>query len=166
MDPDGFSDTDSTLVIVYDPNDSFVTGGGWIHSPEGAYAVDPSLTGKANFGFVSKYRKGTSVPTGQTQFQFQVADLNFQSTSYEWLVISGPKAQYKGVGTINGIDTYGFLLTANDGQVTGGGGFDKFRIKIRDKNNGDALIYDNQGGPDTDPATDVIKGGSIVIHKK
>jgi hypothetical protein len=80
-----------------------VTGGGWIDSPSGAYAPNDSLTGKANFGFVSMYKKGASVPTGQTEFHFQVADLNFHSDSYDWLVVNqgGTNAQYKGSGTIN-----------------------------------------------------------------
>ena len=51
-------------VVVYDPAGGFVTGGGWITSPAGAYAADPALTGKATFGFVSKYKKGATVPTG------------------------------------------------------------------------------------------------------
>ena len=58
--------------------------------------------GKANFGFVSKYQKGAKVPTGETEFQFKAGDLNFHSTAYEWLVIAGAKAQYKGIGTVNG----------------------------------------------------------------
>jgi beta propeller repeat protein len=62
-------------LVVYDPTGGFVTGGGWIDSPEGAYVPNPSLTGKANFGFISKYKKGASEPTGQTEFQFRVADL-------------------------------------------------------------------------------------------
>lgn len=31
-------------VVVYDPEGGFVTGGGWINSPAGAYAPDPELT--------------------------------------------------------------------------------------------------------------------------
>ncbi len=85
------------LVIVYDPSAGFVTGGGWITSPVGAL-VDSTLTGKANFGFVSKYQKGQSIPTGETEFQFQVGNFNFHSTVYQWLVVSGAKAQYKGSG--------------------------------------------------------------------
>ena len=42
-------------IVVYDPSAGFVTGGGWINSPMGAYAANPSLTGKANFGFEAKY---------------------------------------------------------------------------------------------------------------
>ncbi len=154
------------LLAVYDPSAGFVTGGGWITSPVGAYTANPSLTGKANFGFVSKYQKGQSTPDGNTEFQFQAAGLNFHSTSYDWLVIAGPKAQYKGSGTINGTGDYGFILTAMDGSLNGGGGVDKFRIKIWDKASG-VTVYDNQmGASDTADPTTVIGGGSIVIHSK
>jgi hypothetical protein len=65
--------------------------------------------------------------------------------------------------------TFGSLLTAIDGQVKGGGGLDKFRMKIWDKNNNDAIVYDNQITSDTadtaDPTT-VIGGGSIFIQAK
>src|SRR4030095_14397917 len=81
------------FIVVYDPNGGFVTGGGWLTSWPGSYALDPSLTGRANFGFVSKYQRGNQIPTGETEFQFQLAGLNFHSTVYEWLVISGAKAQ-------------------------------------------------------------------------
>ena len=155
-----------TLLAVYDPSAGFVTGGGWINSPAGAYVANLTLTGKANFGFVSKYQKGANVPTGETEFQFKAGNLNFHSTSYDWLVVAGARAQYKGTGTINGAGDYGFMLTAIDGQVNGGGGVDKFRIKIWDKATG-AIVYDNQmGASDTDNPTTAIGGGSIVIHAK
>ncbi|HKZ48575.1 MAG TPA: hypothetical protein VJ397_07300, partial [Thermoplasmata archaeon] len=67
------------FVVVYDPEGGFVTGGGWINSPPGAYARDLTLTGKATFGFVSKYQKGGSVPTGETEFAFKVADFAFRT---------------------------------------------------------------------------------------
>jgi hypothetical protein len=94
----------NAMVVVYDPSAGFVTGGGWINSPLGAYSADPSLTGKANFGFVSKYKKGQSAPDGETEFQFNAGNLNFHSSIYEWLVISGARAQFKGSGTINDAD--------------------------------------------------------------
>lgn len=90
----------------------------------------PSASGRATFGFVSKYQKGVSTPTGNTEFQFNAGGLNFSSTSYDWFVISGARAQDKGSGTVNGMAGYKFLLTATDGAVNGGGGADKFRIKI------------------------------------
>jgi hypothetical protein len=95
-----------------------------------------------------------------------VANLNFHSTAYEWLVVAGARAQYKGTGTINGAGNYGFLLTAIDGDMPGGGGGDKFRIKIWDKSRNDALVYDNQlNAPDDATPTTSLGGGSIVIHQ-
>jgi hypothetical protein len=156
---------DCALQAIYDPSAGFVTGGGWIMSPTGAYAANPSLTGKATFGFVSKYTNGRTIPTGNTEFQFQTASFNFSSTVYEWLVVSGALAQYKGSGTINGSGDYGFLLSAVDGSLTGGGGTDKFRIKIWNKTTG-AVIYDNNNTlSDTATPTTVLGGGSIVIHR-
>jgi hypothetical protein len=54
------------------------------------------------------------------------------------------------------------MVSAIDGAVYGGGGADKFRIKIW---NGNTVIYDNNmNNPDNgDPAT-LLGGGSIVIH--
>jgi hypothetical protein len=154
------------FIVAYDPEGGFVTGGGFINSPAGAYAENPSLTGKANFGFVSKYQHGANVPTGNTEFSFKVANLNFHSDEYEWLVVAGAKAQFKGTGTINNQGNYGFMLTAIDGQIDGGGEIDKFRIKIWDKDNGDAIVYDNNMGnsDNSNPAT-AIQGGQITIHK-
>jgi hypothetical protein len=57
------------------------------------------------------------------------------------------------------------ILSATDGEVPGGGGTDKFRIKIVDKATS-VVVYDNQGGDDNaDPLT-VLGGGSIVVHAK
>jgi hypothetical protein len=152
-------------VVVYDPYGGFVTGGGWIHSPAGAYHLDSSLSGKATFGFVSKYKKGAFDPVGNTEFQFHAANFTFRSTEYDWLVIAGARAQYKGTGSIDGTGDYGFMLTAIDGALPGGGLGDKFRIKIWDKAT-DAMVYDNQmGDSDNADPTTVIGGGSIVIHK-
>ena len=144
------------MLVVYDPSAGFVTGGGWIDSPAGAYVPDPSLEGKANFGFVSKYKKGAEVPTGQTEFKFEVADLDFHSSSYDWLVVNqaGTNAQFKGAGTINDSGYYKFMLWAGDDP-------DTFRIKIweEDESGVETVKYDN--GVDQ-----AIAGGSIVIHVK
>jgi len=167
-----YATTTYQYVVVYDPSAGFVTGGGWIDSPAGACKTAPctALTvGKANFGFVSKYKKGQSTPDGNTEFQFKAGDINFHSENYEWLVVAGAKAQFKGTGTINGSGNYGFMITAIDGQISGGGGVDKFRIKIWDKNNSDMVVYDNQVTGDTsDTATPntALGGGSINIQAK
>ena len=164
-DDTGFGTSTFQYIVVYDPSAGFVTGGGWINSPLGAFAANPALTGKANFGFESKYLKGNNVPTGNTEFQFKLANFNFKSTSYEWLVVSGAKARYRGVGTVNGAGSYGFELTAWDGQVNGGGDVDRFRIKIWNNNQSNGVVYDNMmGAADGANPTTALAGGSIVIH--
>ncbi len=136
-----------------------MTGGGWLDSPAGAYIADPSLTGKANFGFVSKYKQGATVPTGKTSFRFKAGDLNFHSSSYEFLVITmgGTNAQYKGSGTINGGlaptgNEFRFMIWAHDSP-------DTFRIRIWYENGGENVVYDNG-------FNQPIGGGSIVVHTK
>lgn len=156
----------SEYVVVYDPDGGFVTGGGWIDSPAGAYTDDPSLTGKATFGFVSKYKKGASIPSGNTEFQFQAGRLNFHSEAYDWLVVNqgGSNAQFKGSGAVNdGLDPngdpYKFMLWAGDG--TGAYGADTFRIKIwwQDASGVETVVYDNG-------SSQPIGAGSIVVHNK
>ena len=152
---------DMTTVVVYDPTGGFVTGGGWIYSDQDMEGVnvlcvtDEDCDGRANFGFVSKYKKGASVPTGETQFHFQDGEISFHSNVYDWLVVNqyGQNAQYKGTGTVNGTGDYGFMLWAGDNGTSG----DTFRIKIWNKGDNDAVVYDN--GFDQE-----IGGGQIVIH--
>ena len=124
------------MLAVYDPEGGFVTGGGWIQSSASYCTICGGAEGKANFGFVSKYRRGANVPTGNTKFVFTDGNFNFKSTEYEWLVVTGQhRAQFKGSGTINGSGDYGFLLTAREGNpaVPGSPVADTFRIKIWDK---------------------------------
>ena len=149
------------FVVVYDPDGGFVTGGGWIYSEPGAYQADPTLEGKANFGFVSKYKKGKSIPEGNTEFNFKAGDLNFHSDSYDWLVVNqgGTNAQYKGSGTINGDaaptgNLYKFMIWAKDNDPVYG---DTFRIKIWYDDGGEIVIYDNGFNQS-------IGGGNIKIH--
>jgi hypothetical protein len=156
-----FATSTYEFLVVYDPNGGFVTGGGWIDSPAGAYKSEPGLEGKATFGFVSKYKKGLTVPVGNTEFQFQVAGLNFHSDTYDWLVVNqnGSNAQFKGEGTINGAGEYKFMIWAGDGSP------DTFRIKIWPKDgSGAEVVYDNgfegSGYENGQP----IGGGGIMVH--
>jgi len=82
-------------------------------------------------------------------------------------VVAGAKAMFKGVGTINGQGSYGFMLSAVDAKLTPSADVDLFRIKIWDTTADDLVVYDNQmdAAEDTDLTT-AIQGGSIVIHKK
>jgi hypothetical protein len=164
-------DTAESSVVVYDPDGGFVPGGGWIDSqpgscgpaaPDGVCEDDP--TGRATFGFVAKYKKGASAPQGQTEFVFHAGDLRFHSESYDWLVVMGKdRAQFKGTGSVNGVDGYQFMITAYDGR---GDDPDGFRIKIW---NDVGVVYDSKAGADDsldESNTQPIGGGSIVIHRK
>jgi hypothetical protein len=166
-DDEGGSDSEIyEYVVLYDPEGGFVTGGGWIWSEPGWCQLDDlcaGAEGKASFGFVSKYKKGASVPTGNTEFNFQAGGLSFHSDTYQWLVVNqgGTNAQYKGTGTINGQpspngEAYKFLLWAKDDDPVYG---DTFRIKVWYEDGGEVLVYDN--GFDQ-----AIGSGSIVIHIK
>jgi hypothetical protein len=166
-DPGGSTTETFEYVVVYDPEGGFTTGGGWIESPAGAYtpgdSSDPDITGKAQFAFVSKYLKGATAPEGSTSFKFKAGELEFDSSSYQWLVISGTKAQYKGTGRVNGVGGYGFILSAVDGDAANSPTIDKFRIKILTP--GGSVLYDNQAGSADDAtASTAIAGGQIKVH--
>jgi hypothetical protein len=154
-DDDNGEGTASIMIVVYDPSAGFVTGGGWIMSPAGAYSPNANLAGKATFGFVSKYKRGATTPDGNTEFQFHAGGMNFHSSTYQWLVVNqaGTNAQFKGTGTINGQGSYTFMLWATDN----GNASDTFRIQITDNNNAGATVYDNG-------TEQILASGSIVIH--
>jgi hypothetical protein len=67
---------------------------------------------------------------------------------------------------VNDAGNFGFLLTVVDGALPGGGGADKFRLKVWDIATS-TIVYDNVlgGSDDMDAANPtVIASGSIVIH--
>jgi len=166
----GSANTDKVVIIVYDPNAGFVTGGGYV--PHQAWWTTPPTPGTAkdNYGFVAKYKKGASAPDGETEFQCKDCNINFHSTSLDWLIVTtivggtnngAQKAWYQGSGTINGSGNYGFQVTVIDNGNT-----DYFRIKIWDKANPSNIRYDNMPAAidGVDPIT-LSQGGNIVIHK-
>jgi hypothetical protein len=154
-------------IVVYDPSAGFVTGGGWINSPEGACqfaAACAGSSGMATFGFTARYVHGANTPAGVTHFHFQAGNLRFQSEVYDWLVVAGARAQFKGSGRVNDGGDYEFMLTGIDGDLPGGGGVDRLRIRIWERSTG-TIVYDNESGTDdtADPAS-VLGGGNIVIR--
>jgi hypothetical protein len=69
---------------------------------------------------------------------------------------------------VNGVAGFGFLLTGNDGQAKGGGGTDRFRIKIW-RLADEVTVYDNALGSsdDIDAANpQAITNGAIVINAR
>jgi uncharacterized repeat protein (TIGR01451 family) len=162
--------TDNVLVVFFDASAGFVTGGGYVGHQAGWTTPPTPGTAKDNYGFVAKYKKGASSPDGETQFQCKDCNLNFHSTSLDWLIVTtinaGPntnaqKAWYQGSGTINGTGDWRFQVTVIDNGST-----DYFRIKIWDKSNSANIKYDNQpGATDGADPTTLSLGGNIDIHK-
>ncbi len=151
-------------VMVNNPTDGFITGGGWINSPAGALA-GTTFAGKASYEFNAKYDPATGLSSGSATFSFPAGALSFASNRIEWLVLADAKAWIKGTGTVNGVSGYTFLLSAVDSELNGYRNMDTFRMQIWDKSG--ALVYDNQRNAARNaPAGQVIAGGSIVVHTK
>ena len=156
-DDDGGSDT-ATLgqIFVFDPN-TFVTGGGWVTSPFGAWNTDPGHTGKGTFGFNAKYNRSGSLQ-GHLQFQLHKG-INLSSTGLDYLIINNGVAVFEGWGRVNGESGYRFVVTATDERYAASPK-DLFRITITQ---GGATIYDGSVYPgDGLP----IVGKGIQIHKR
>ncbi len=150
-------------ILVNAPADGFITGGGWINSPAGALVGTPAM-GKASYSFDAKYDPATGVSSGSATFDFPAGALNFAGTRIDWLVVADAKAWVKGVGTVNGVSGYSFLLSAVDSELNGYRNTDTFRMQIWNGNG--TLVYDNQPNvPRNAPAGQMIAGGSIVVHK-
>lgn len=105
---------------------------------------------------------------GSTDFRFGAGNLEFEATVYDWMIISGATALYKGEGTVDGSPgLYKFMVTANDANISGYGiTEDGFRIKIwqQDSNGVETVLYDNGLGVDSKGGTTALGGGSIKIY--
>lgn len=153
-DDDAGVGSGEAMVVIYDSSGGFVTGGGWIDSPAGAYVADPTVGGRANFGFVSKYKKGASVPTGNTTFRFRNASFSLKSDSYDWLIVTGSdQAKFKGWASVDGVPGYQFQIWAGDGRP------DTFRLKVwtSGSDGTEQVVYDN--------GSQQLLGGSVTVHK-
>ncbi len=145
-------------VSVYNPTSQGLFSAGQKYtSPAGAYAANTSLTGDVKFGLSYKYQ-GT-MPTGVRQFSmdFNQANLHFNATSVNALVISSGIGTLTGTGTVNGSGSYNFLVTGSESANT-------IRIQVKDPSNNNNVIYDTQpGAADTaTPTTSVT--GNVLAH--
>jgi hypothetical protein len=122
------------------------------------------MIGKVTFGFNSKFFKTATNPKGESQLDFILGNLDFNALNYDYLVIDKARAQFAGFGKINGVSGYNFMISVIDGGLPGGGGVDKFRIKIWEKTTG-LIVYDSQPGASdlVDPTTPA--NGQIEIKK-
>ncbi len=149
------------VIVIYDRGYGFIDGSGKYNSPAGAYTAKPSISGRMDFTFDTRYRKEDAFPSGTTSFKMNAANLDFEGASCDWFNCSAGRGLYKGTGTLNGAAGYKFLVSVVDGAASGV--VDKIRFQIKSASG--AVVYDNQmGAPDTALATMPISGGDITVR--
>ena len=119
--------------------------------------------GMVNFDFDSKTATARS-SRSETLINLLLGKLEFRSLGYDSKTVAGAKTQFKGLGSVNNLPGYRYILTVIDGQAPGGGGVDKFRLKVWNENTGET-VFDNQmgAGDDADPTNVVGDGDSIKL---
>lgn len=143
------------ILVVYNPEGGFATGGGWIMPADDGLNTHPNV--RANFGFNAKYKQG--LPTGHIEFRYSDGHIDLKSSSIEQLVITGGSiVQFKGLARVNGEDGHWFFAKAIDHGEPGAGA-DTFEIKIWGPG------VDPEGDP-TERAGGVLQGGNIVVHAR
>jgi len=144
----------SAILVVYNPEGGFATGGGWIVPEYDGLNTHPNV--RANFGFNAKYKQDN--PTGHLEFRYSDGYIDLKSYSIEQLVITGRKiVQFKGWALVNHEPGYWFFVKGIDEGEPGIN--DTFNIKIW------APGVSEEGDP-TDRAGGVLQGGNIVVHTK
>ncbi len=163
-DDDGMSAVSPPFqyVVVYDPSGGFLTSSGSYNSTAGWDKQNAQAAGDVKFGIDAKYNGGhLTIPIGQSKFTFKTGNIDFSSTSFQWLVVSGAEATVEGTGTINGSGGYTFLFSGIDGSQTGGQSL--MRILITDSSN--TTIYDTQPrDPSTAAPITPLTNGVIKVH--
>jgi probable HAF family extracellular repeat protein len=130
----------------------------------GFYSVPGQGNRKAHFTFDASFPGGGTVPNGSVKFWIPGLEKNFESSSIEFLVVSGNRAQFWGTGTLNGVPAR-FRITAIDGNAHHDGVADAIRLELWDAS-GATPLYDTQpGAPQDAPVTTPIDGGNIQIRR-
>lgn len=151
-------------------NGGSVRGDGWFNSLPGYYLKDKRASGKAQFHFQAKSKKGSEQPVGSVSFKFKDGKIEFKSSALQWLHVENDRATLTASGKLNGKRGYSILISAVDDdhrRKNDHGGKkhktkDRVRVKILDGSG--KVVYDTQRGePDGAIATTDIGGGSIDI---
>ncbi|MFU8876020.1 PKD domain-containing protein [Micromonospora sp. SL4-19] len=166
-DDDGGTGTAEVMVIVYDPKGGFITEGGVISSPAGAFPANPEHIGKLHAQATVKYLPGENGPVpgnGRIAADLEGGEMRLLSTRLEWLVVTPTgKLAAKGVGTVGGQAGFGFLFYGKDNP-------DGLRLVVwRLGDNtipNDQIIYDNYPSSyDLDKSSlTAMTSGSVQIH--
>ncbi|HET6671180.1 MAG TPA: HYR domain-containing protein [Pyrinomonadaceae bacterium] len=128
-----------------------------------ASMLDPRVMGMVNFDFDNKTATARS-SRSESLINLLLGKLEFRTLGYDSRTVSGARTQFKGSGTVNNLPGYRYILTVIDGQAAGGGGVDRFRLKVWNEKTGET-VFDNQMGAadDADPTNVVGDGDSIKL---
>lgn len=141
----------------------FTHGSGFIQSSNGAVANDGSKSGQGEFRLNARIKKGGELQ-GRASFSFKNGNIDFQSTSYSRIIVSGNTAKVSGTGTVNGSGGNEFYISVVDEKSTGRNRVaDKYRLRIVDSATRE-VVYDNQMGDSEEAkATYPITNGNILV---
>jgi hypothetical protein len=141
------SATVTQVMPVYDPS-TFATGGGWVLTTAGSSLVPAGK--KANFGFNVKYKENGIDPTGSLNVTLKEAGLDLKAVTFDWLIISGGRAEFEGAATSGTLTGLRFRVIAFDRSP------DSFEIRVWDASGSfDAPTY---------RIANNLGGGSVQIH--
>ncbi len=153
-------------IVVYVTGNQFSTGGGNFTAPAGSLSSNSSISGKVNMGSNCKPSNCGGFQ-GNMEMNFQAGNIKFKSaspTSWDYLTIGGCYlAAFKGTGTVNGSGNYGILVVQSDKDKNPSCA-NKVRIKIWNKNAGDAVIFDTQAGDAENALPTTTVQGAIQVH--
>ena len=137
----------------------WLSGGGAIESPAGAWSRVPGATGAASFG-IAVHRIGDErAPSGFAALTFEAGGLELRSSGFDWLLFVSGIGTAAGWGTVNGVDGYSFEVMAADGGPADGGSL-RMRIWLSATA---AVIYDSQPTSRSDVPSSPIASGAVAV---
>ncbi len=89
------------------------------------------------------------------QMKFPAANLVFNGSEVEYLLVDQNQITIRGSGIIKGYGNYEYLITAYDGGAVPA--YDKVKVALWKKSN-EEIIYSN-------PALTSLNSGAVIIHK-
>jgi hypothetical protein len=137
----------------------WLSGGGAIQSPAGAWSRAPGAAGVASFGIAVRHLDEADAPTGFAALTFESGNLDLRSTGFDWLLFVGRIGVAAGWGTLNGVEGYSFKVMAVDGGPAGGGAL---RVRIWLSATA-AVIYDSDPAVRGDVPSSAIVRGSVTV---
>ena len=128
---------------------------GYFNSDAGYYLPDLSTSGQFSLNINIKEKYPNVFQADNVQMKFPAANLIFNGSEVEYLLVDQNQITIRGSGTIKGSGNYEYLITAYDGGVIPND--DKVKVALWEKSN-EEIIYSN-------PVLTSLNEGAIVVHK-